>query len=110
MPTYDYKCTVCDERFEVTQSIHEDSLTTIEDCAVSEDSLHHVKKVFGAVSISFKGSGFYRNDSRGSKSSTDTAPSSTSNSSSSSSSSSTETKTPAKSEKPSKTTSDNSAA
>ena len=65
MPTYDYKCTECDKRFEVSQSIHEDSLTTIDGCPV--------KKVFGAVSISFKGSGFYRNDSRGTSSSTDSS-------------------------------------
>ena len=61
MPTYDYKCTVCSERFEVEQSIHDDALTTL----AGDDHEHQLKKVFSPVGIAFKGDGFYRNDSRG---------------------------------------------
>lgn len=66
MPTYDYRCTICEEEFEVFQSFSEDSLTTIE----GKDHEHTVKKVFSPVGISFKGSGFYKNDSSSKKGST----------------------------------------
>lgn len=65
MPVYEYKCTECTERFEVEQRISDDPLTTMEGCTVAGDGQHHLKKVFSSIGISFKGGGFYRNDSRG---------------------------------------------
>jgi len=59
MPTYEYACTECGDRTEVVQSISDPSLTT---CAVCGGTL---RKVFSPVGIVFKGSGFYRTDSRG---------------------------------------------
>jgi putative FmdB family regulatory protein len=63
MPVYEYRCVDCDERFEVEQSMKDPTLKTIQ----GEDHTHNVKKVFSPVGISFKGSGFYKNDSAGSK-------------------------------------------
>jgi putative FmdB family regulatory protein len=59
MPTYEYACTECGNRLEVVQSISEAPLTT---CPVCGGAL---RKVFSPVGIVFKGSGFYRTDSRG---------------------------------------------
>ncbi len=59
MPTYEYACTECGDRTEVVQSISEAPLTT---CTVCGGAL---RKVFSPVGIVFKGSGFYRTDSRG---------------------------------------------
>lgn len=81
MPTYQYRCRDCGEDLEVVQSFTDDALTT---CPACEGSL---KKVFSAVGISFKGSGFYKTDSRGASSSS-TAPASSSGDSTSSSSAS----------------------
>jgi putative FmdB family regulatory protein len=67
MPTYQYACTECGHAFEQVQSFTEDSLTV---CPVCSGRL---RKVFNAVGVVFKGSGFYRNDSRGSSSSSETA-------------------------------------
>lgn len=85
MPTYDYRCKDCGHEFEIHQSFSEDALTVCPNCQGD------LRKVFSAVGISFKGSGFYKTDSRsggsGSKSSstsTSTTPSSDSSSSSSS--------------------------
>jgi len=58
VPTYQYSCTECGHFFEIQQSFSEDSLTV---CPVCEGRL---RKVFNAVGVVFKGSGFYRNDSR----------------------------------------------
>ena len=58
MPTYQYACTECGHRFEAVQSFHEDSLTHCPECD------GRLRKVFNAVGVVFKGSGFYRNDSR----------------------------------------------
>lgn len=63
MPTYQYRCRDCGEDLEVQQSFTDDPLTTCPSC---EGSL---RKVFSAVGISFKGSGFYKNDSRSGSSS-----------------------------------------
>ncbi len=95
MPVYEYKCKVCDEQFEVEQSFSDDSLTTLDGCDVDDSGQHQLKKVFRAVGISFKGDGFYRNDSRsGGSSSTSSSSSKTTDSNSSSSSeSSTSTST-----------------
>ena len=59
MPTYEYACTECGDRTEVVQSIAEPPPTT---CTVCGGPL---RKVFSPVGIVFKGSGFYRTDSRG---------------------------------------------
>ena len=82
MPTYQYQCTECGEGLEAVQKFTDDALTECPNCG------GRLKKVFSAVGIVFKGSGFYRNDSRGSSSSSSpaTKPSTPSTSSSSSSS------------------------
>ena len=58
MPTYEYACRQCGEHLDVVQSFTDDALTTCPSCAGS------LRKVFGTIGISFKGSGFYKNDSR----------------------------------------------
>jgi putative FmdB family regulatory protein len=65
MPTYEYACTECGDRTEVVQSIADAPLTT---CTVCGGQL---RKVFSPVGIVFKGSGFYRTDSRGKPAKTD---------------------------------------
>ncbi|WP_079051461.1 FmdB family zinc ribbon protein [Streptomyces curacoi] len=82
MPTYQYQCTECGEGLEAVQKFTDDALTECPSCQ------GRLKKVFSAVGIVFKGSGFYRNDSRGSSSSSSPASSKSSSSSSSDSSSS----------------------
>ena len=59
MPTYEYRCKDCGRDLEVVQSFTDDALTTCEACG------GRLRKVFGNVGIAFKGSGFYKNDSRG---------------------------------------------
>jgi putative FmdB family regulatory protein len=59
MPTYEYACTECGDRTEEVRSIAEEPMTT---CTVCGGAL---RKVFSPVGIVFKGSGFYRTDSRG---------------------------------------------
>ncbi|WP_405934671.1 FmdB family transcriptional regulator [Streptomyces longwoodensis] len=81
MPTYQYQCTECGEGLEAVQKFTDDALTECPNCG------GRLKKVFSAVGIVFKGSGFYRNDSRGSSSSSAPASSKSSTTSSSSSSS-----------------------
>ncbi|WP_371797845.1 FmdB family transcriptional regulator [Streptomyces albidoflavus] len=63
MPTYQYQCTECGEGLEAVQKFTDDALTVCPSCE------GRLKKVFSAVGIVFKGSGFYRNDSRGASSS-----------------------------------------
>jgi putative FmdB family regulatory protein len=58
VPTYSYACTECDNRFDVVQAFSDDALTTCEKCS------GRLRKLFGNVGVVFKGSGFYRNDSR----------------------------------------------
>ncbi len=82
MPTYQYACTECGHAFEQFQSFSDDALTVCPECD------GRLRKVFNAVGVVFKGSGFYRTDSRASGSSTSTASSSSSDSSSGSSTSS----------------------
>ena len=65
MPTYQYRCTECDHAFEEFQSFTDDALSVCPVCG------GRLRKVFNAVGVVFKGSGFYRNDSR-SKSSSST--------------------------------------
>jgi putative FmdB family regulatory protein len=59
MPTYVYRCLQCDERFEVQQSFHDGPVSACRVCGRGP-----VKKVFTPVGVTFKGSGFYRTDSR----------------------------------------------
>ncbi|ATW48975.1 FmdB family zinc ribbon protein [Streptomyces xantholiticus] len=72
MPTYQYQCTECGEGLEAVQKFTDDALTVCPSCD------GRLKKVFSAVGIVFKGSGFYRNDSRGSSSSSSPASSASS--------------------------------
>lgn len=58
MPTYEYACRSCDNHVEVVQSFSDDPLTTCETCG------GELRKVFRSVGIVFKGSGFYKTDSR----------------------------------------------
>jgi len=62
VPTYQYSCTECGHFFEAVQSFSDDSLTVCPECD------GRLRKVFNAVGVVFKGSGFYRTDSRGSTS------------------------------------------
>lgn len=81
MPTYEYRCRDCGHELEVVQAFSDDPLTQCPACSGS------LRKVFGSVGISFKGSGFYKTDSRssnGSKSSSSSSSESGSESSSSS--------------------------
>jgi putative FmdB family regulatory protein len=59
VPTYEYACTECGHAFDVVQSFSDDSLTVCPECG------GRLRKVFNAVGVVFKGSGFYRTDSRG---------------------------------------------
>jgi putative FmdB family regulatory protein len=59
MPTYEYECTSCDKVFEAIQSMSEEPIKTCPECGMA------VKRVIGGgMGIIFKGSGFYKNDSR----------------------------------------------
>jgi putative FmdB family regulatory protein len=58
VPTYSYACTECDNRFDVVQAFTDDALTTCEQCS------GRLRKLFNSVGVVFKGSGFYRTDSR----------------------------------------------
>jgi putative FmdB family regulatory protein len=58
VPTYQYACTACNHRFEAVQSFSDASLTDCPECTGG------LRKVFSSVGIVFKGSGFYRTDSR----------------------------------------------
>ncbi|PJI94046.1 FmdB family zinc ribbon protein [Luteimicrobium subarcticum] len=88
MPTYAYRCADCGHAFDAQQSFTDDALTTCPECGGT------LRKVFSAVGVVFKGSGFYRTDSRGggkkssSSSTTSSSPSTSSSSTSPSSSSS----------------------
>jgi putative FmdB family regulatory protein len=82
MPTYQYACTECGHSFEQFQSFSEDALTVCPECD------GRLRKLFNAVGVVFKGSGFYRTDSRSASSSSTPASTSSSTSSSDSGSSS----------------------
>ncbi|MEY2570508.1 MAG: hypothetical protein QOE63_858 [Acidimicrobiaceae bacterium] len=58
MPTYEYRCKDCGDELEVVQSFTDDALTKCPTCG------GNLRKVFGNVGITFKGSGFYKTDSR----------------------------------------------
>lgn len=57
MPTYQYACTACAHEFEAVQSFSDDSLTTCPECK------GEIRKIYSAVGVVFKGSGFYKTDS-----------------------------------------------
>ncbi|TAJ46462.1 MAG: FmdB family transcriptional regulator [Herbiconiux sp.] len=81
MPTYSYRCTECDNAFDIQQAFTDDTLT---ECPVCGGKL---RKVFSPVGVTFNGSGFYRTDSRAKSSSSDGSSSGSSSSSGTSSSS-----------------------
>ena len=58
MPTYHYACSSCGHRFDAVQSIHAEALTECPECG------GEVRRVISAAAVTFKGSGFYRTDSR----------------------------------------------
>ena len=58
MPTYEYACRECGTHLDVVQRFTDEPLTTCPSCGGP------LRKVFGSIGISFKGSGFYKNDSR----------------------------------------------
>jgi putative FmdB family regulatory protein len=58
MPTYEYACKTCGEHLEVVQSFKDDALTECPSCGGA------LRKVFGNIGISFRGSGFYKTDNR----------------------------------------------
>ena len=58
MPTYSYACTECDNKFDIAQAFSDDALTTCPKCS------GRLRKLFNSVGVVFKGSGFYRTDSR----------------------------------------------
>lgn len=99
MPTYEYLCESCGHRFEVLQHIADAPLTTCPNCS------GHIHRVLFPAGIVFKGSGFYKTDSRGSTSAATPAPvahdsdgASSSNGASEKSAAKTETKAEAPSE------------
>ena len=104
MPTYQYACTECGHAFDQFQSFSDDALTACPECQ------GRLRKVFNAVGVVFKGSGFYRNDSRDKKSTTVSSDSKSESKSDSTSDSGTsgDTKSGTKSEKKSDTSSSTS--
>ena len=90
MPTYQYACTECGHFFEAVQSFSEDSLTECPECG------GRLRKVFNAVGVVFKGSGFYRTDSRSSSTSSESSSSTESTTTEKKSDSSTAKSEPAK--------------
>jgi putative FmdB family regulatory protein len=85
VPTYSYACTECGDRFDAVQAFSDSALTTCSKCN------GRLRKLFGNVGVVFKGSGFYRTDSReSSKSSTKSSSNGSASSSESTSSSSSE--------------------
>jgi putative FmdB family regulatory protein len=75
VPTYSYACTDCSNRFDAVQAFSDDALTTCRECS------GRLRKLFGNVGVVFKGSGFYRNDSRESAKSSSSSSTSTNGSS-----------------------------
>jgi len=64
VPTYAYACKDCSHAFEIVQSFSDNSLTSCPECQGT------LRKKFNSVGVVFKGSGFYRTDSRDAKGST----------------------------------------
>ncbi|MCQ1945533.1 MULTISPECIES: FmdB family zinc ribbon protein [unclassified Arthrobacter] len=89
MPTYAYACKDCSHSFDIQQSFSEDSLTVCPECG------GRLRKKFNSVGVVFKGSGFYRTDSREAASTVPAAPSKTESSSAPATTSGSGTSTPA---------------
>ena len=94
MPTYEYVCTKCDERLEAVQSFSDAPLTDCPNCGKK----NALRKVFSAVGVVFKGSGFYKTDSRSSGKSSSSTTSSEPAAKTSSSDSKSDTSSSAKSD------------
>jgi putative FmdB family regulatory protein len=86
MPTYEYRCKDCGERLEVVQSFSDAALTECPRCSGT------LRKVFGSIGITFKGSGFYKTDSRSGASKTASSTSDSGSSSDTTTKSTPETK------------------
>ena len=99
MPTYSYRCTSCDNAFDIQQAFTDDSLTTCPECGKA------LRKVFSAVGVTFQGSGFYRTDSRADAKKSASKASTTKKESGSSASSGSTSAAPAKKESSSSTSS-----
>ena len=67
MPTYSYRCTECEKAFDIHQAFTDDTLTVCPNCGGV------LRKIFSPVGVTFTGSGFYRNDSRSTTSSSESA-------------------------------------
>ena len=69
MPTYSYRCTECDNAFDIHQAFTDDALSVCEVCG------GRLRKLFNTIGVTFNGSGFYRTDSRadGAKGTSDAA-------------------------------------
>jgi putative FmdB family regulatory protein len=93
VPTYSYACTDCSNRFDAVQAFSDDALTSCPECS------GRLRKLFGNVGVVFKGSGFYRNDSRESSKSSSSSSSTSTNGASGGSESSTPSSSSEKSEK-----------
>jgi len=65
VPTYSYRCTECDNAFDIVQAFTDDTLTVCPTCGGK------LRKVFSPVGVTFSGSGFYRTDSRSTPASSD---------------------------------------
>ncbi len=102
MPTYEYACKSCGEHLEVVQSFKDEPLTECPNCE------GQLRKVFGSIGISFKGSGFYKTDSRSTSTAAKAASSGSSASSSESSASSGSSESSASSSSSSSTSSGSS--
>ena len=92
MPTYEYRCKDCGEHLEVVQAFTDDPLT---ECPACHGQL---RKVFGNIGITFKGSGFYKTDSRSKSSATKAKESSGDSSAASSGDSKSDSKSETKSD------------
>jgi putative FmdB family regulatory protein len=100
VPTYSYACTECSNRFDAVQAFSDAALTTCPECK------GRLRKLFGNVGVVFKGSGFYRTDSR--ESAKSSARSSANGSESNGSASNSESTSSSSSEKSSSTSSSSS--
>jgi putative FmdB family regulatory protein len=67
VPTYSYRCTECDTAFDIHQAFTDDTLNECPTCGGK------LRKMFSSIGVTFNGSGFYRNDSRSTTSSTEKA-------------------------------------
>ncbi|MFD5599278.1 FmdB family zinc ribbon protein [Leucobacter sp. NPDC058333] len=91
MPTYAYRCSECGHAFDIYQAFSDNALTECPECGGT------LRKVFGSLGVSFKGSGFYRTDSRAGSGSGSSGSGSSGSSSESKSSSGGGSKSPSKS-------------